>query len=568
MKGLKNAENAAVRDNFVSEIYDLGVSVRKKSALSELPARLADMHRSGAVHIHDLESGGEVYNCCTPAWGKLLSTHDYGSVSSSGAVFEIFAVCKQVITELAVSQTGGIGFANFDIDVSAELERLHVAPGASAEMVVGDAIRDLLVWTNRTRTRYNREPYYLSLNVGLGTGVWARTITRLLMEKSMRLPADHIRPNIIFKVKEGVSWGEGSPNADLLDLALKCTAERMRPTYLLLDSKCNADCDPTMLGIMGCRTRVYQNINGKVGTIGRGNISCVSINLPRIALMHNDATSFFLHLENTMYACAEILKIRIRSFLASDKLDDVIRNRYWEDVGTQRDMVRQGSCSIGFIGLAEAVEVLTGKKMYADGARDLAYQIIVNMRKTVDRLRATESLNYALLASPGEMISGRFAEIDAKLYRHRVQEKGFYTNSFHSEVDAGMGVCAKLMFEGRFHELCNGGSISYVELAEAPLSNVLGLHDILEVAIRYGVSYLGINYPLDVCRRCNHKGTFDVCPVCGSEDIKRIRRVSGYLEDIDHFTRGKTREVQIRTANARCGRNTLNNNGEENAYLN
>lgn len=554
MKDLKNSENAAVRDNFVSEIYDLGVSVRKESVLSELPARLAEMHRSGAVHIHDLESGGKVYNCCTPAWGKLLSAHNYGSVSPAGAVFEIFAVCKQVITELAVSQTGGIGFANFDIDVGAELERLHVTPGASAETVVGDAIRDFLVWVNCTRTRYNREPYYLSLNVGIGTGVWARTITRLLMEKAMSLPMDHIRPNIIFKIKEGVSWGKGTPNADLLELALKCTADRMRPTYLLLDSKCNAGCDPTKLGIMGCRTRVYQNINGKVGTIGRGNISCVSINLPRIALMHPDATNFFLHLENTMYACAEILKIRLSIFGASDKLKDVIRNGYWEDAGTQWDIVRQGSCSIGFIGLAEAVEVLTGKKMYANGALDLAYRIIENMRMTVDRLRATESLNYALLASPGEMISGRFAEIDSKLYPHRVQEKGFYTNSFHSEVDAGMGVCAKLMFEGPFHELCNGGSISYVELSEAPLTNVLGLHDILEVAIRCGVSYLGINYPLDVCRGCNHKGTFDVCPVCGSEDIKRIRRVSGYLEDVGHFTQGKAREVQIRTANARCRR--------------
>lgn len=568
MKDLTNSENAAARDNFVSEIYNLGVTACKERVLDALPVELSSMHRSGAVHIHDLESGGKVYNCCTPAWGKLLSAHNYGSVSPVGAVFEIFAVCKQVITELAVSQTGGIGFANFDIDVGAELERLRVAPGASAETVVGDAIRDFLVWVNRTRTRYNREPYYLSLNVGIGTGVWARTITRLLMEKSMSLPMDHIRPNIIFKIKEGVSWGEGSPNADLLELALKCTADRMRPTYLLLDSKCNVGCDPTKLGIMGCRTRVYQNINGKIGTIGRGNISCVSINLPRIALMHPDTKNFFLHLENTMYACAEILKIRIRNFMASDKLKDVIRNGYWEDAGTQLDIVRQGSCSIGFIGLAEAVEVLTGKKMYANGARDLAYRIIENMRMTVDRLRATDSLNYALLASPGEMISGRFAEIDAKLYPHRVQEKGFYTNSFHSEVDAGMGVCAKLMFEGRFHELCNGGSISYVELSEAPLTNVLGLHDILEVAIRCGVSYLGINYPLDICRGCNHKGTFDVCPVCGSKDIKRIRRVSGYLEDVGHFTQGKAREVQIRTANARCRRNTLNNNGEKNAYLN
>ena len=160
-------------------------------------------------------------------------------------------------------------------------------------------------------------------------------------------------------------------------------------------------------------------------------------------------------------------------------------------------------------------------------------------------------LNFSLLATSGELISGRFTKLDSKVFTssNDIIKKSFYTNSFHVEVDSRMPAYRKLMIEGPFHKYCNGGSISYVELKEAPLGNIEGLKDLMEIAIQSGVHYLGFNFPMDVCNKCKNKGVFDKCTSCGSIDITRIRRVSGYLEILDGFTDGKKAEVKNRRPN-------------------
>ena len=158
-------------------------------------------------------------------------------------------------------------------------------------------------------------------------------------------------------------------------------------------------------------------------------------------------------------------------------------------------------------------------------------------------------LNFSLLATPGEMISGRFCNIDKEIYNHKIHEKNFYTNSFHVDVDSRIPLLEKIQYEAPFHLLCNGGCITYVELYSAPFNNILALLDVIEYAEKVGISYLGFNYPLDICNVCGETGTFDECKCCGSRDIKRIRRVSGYLEDFNYFTIGKKAEVIKRKAN-------------------
>jgi ribonucleoside-triphosphate reductase len=148
------------------------------------------------------------------------------------------------------------------------------------------------------------------------------------------------------------------------------------------------------------------------------------------------------------------------------------------------------------------------------------------------------------------MLSGRFCEIDKEIFHHSVHKKNYYTNSFHIDVNAGIPLLEKIEKEGPFHALCNGGCITYVELRSAPLTNILALFDAVQYAEISGVSYMGFNYPLDICNQCGANGTFDKCPECGSIDIKRIRRVSGYLEELDYFTKGKTAEAKERRANA------------------
>ena len=172
------------------------------------------------------------------------------------------------------------------------------------------------------------------------------------------------------------------------------------------------------------------------------------------------------------------------------------------------------------------------------------------MREQVNQFGDEENLNFSLLATSGEGISSRFVDIDIKHYDSPLFEKGYYTNSFHVDVDSMIHPFRKIQLEGAFHELCNGGSITYVELGSAPLHNTEALYDMVTCAVQTGVSYLGFNYPLDICKDCGYSGTFDTCSHCDSNNIKRIRRVSGYLEDLSNFGKGKRNEEKNRRMNS------------------
>ena len=216
------------------------------------------------------------------------------------------------------------------------------------------------------------------------------------------------------------------------------------------------------------------------------------------------------------------------------------------------EVFKHGTLSIGFIGLSEAVEVLTGSRFYAsEDAYEVALDFVKFMREYCDGQRDKTNINFSLLATSGELISGRFIEIDKTMFKPKfdIFSKGFYTNSFHINVDSGISAREKLQKEGVFHLYCNGGSISYIELGEAPIGNDEGLRELVEEGIKSGVRYLGMNFPKDICKVCGASGVFDICPVCKSKDVTRIRRVSGYLEILDGFTSGKKHEVETRTTN-------------------
>ncbi len=550
-------ENAAARDNFVSGLYEEAVKQEKNFILNNLvKPEYAEMHRNAEIHLHDLEGYRFVYNCCTPALQDILDAKKFVSTNDFSKIAEIFGKIESLISSLAVCQTGGIGFANFDIDIADVLEKLNVPFSEANRDAMTDLAALFLNWVNTTRTRYCREPYYISLNLGLATSEWGRFITKSILKAYLEQSIHYERPNIIFKVKKGVNADASDPNHDLFLQALHCTANRMIPTYLLLDSEPNRGCDPEKLGIMGCRTRVYQNSNGPEQTIGRGNIAYVSINLPRIALQSGSVVDFMEKLEEKAHVCKDILLSRMETLKKTQKLGFVFENHLWNEVANMDELVKQGTLSLGFIGISETVEILTGEKLYlSKNAEQLGFDIVKKLRNCADSFRRETGLNFSLLATPGELISGRFAEADKKMFEHPVLEKEFYTNSFHVEVDSGISLYDKLRIEGKFHALCNGGSIAYVEFNDAPMENVEALEDLVGYAAAQGVSYFGMNFPLDICRDCGHKGTFDDCPVCGSKNIRRIRRVSGYLEDLDYFTKGKTREVAKRRANDRSAKN-------------
>lgn len=526
------------------------MNTAKEMCLNKIGNPFADLHREGYLHIHDLEGYGKVYNCCTPEFSSWLSAGNSNAVTKHGKIFSIWEHIKNLIIHLATNQTGGIAIANFDWEVAQALYASSIEHTQENVSFLQDCVDEFIRWINTTYTRYCREPYYVTLNIGLDTSEWGRSVSHSLLRAYMESPNLYTRPNIVFKVKRTIN-GQEAPNSDLFQTALKCTAKRMIPTYLLTDSSVNQACDPYKLAIMGCRTRIYENKNGETGAIGRGNIACVSINLPRVALINQDLKSFYQSLGALMKQAEELLLNRAALFRDQGEqyLRFVLDNQLW-NVSSVKAMIEQGTLSIGFIGIPECVEILTGQRPYEDEkSQDLAIRIVEFMREKTDGFRAETGMNFSLLASPGELLSGRFCQLDRTLFPHKVQEKGFYTNSFHVNVDAGVSIYQKLKLEAPYHALCNGGCITYVELSSAPLGNILALEDSITYATHCGISYLGFNFPYDICENCGMTGTFDICCKCGSNKIKRLRRVSGYLEDLSYFTAGKTAEVQERRAN-------------------
>lgn len=543
-------DNAAIRQNYVGMIYQMGVDAEKTKILHSAGQELSELHEDGILHIHDLEAYGKVYNCCTPDLVSYLQFRDYHCKSQTGKMFECFGHIKNLIIELAASQSGGIGFANFDEDVARSMDFLSINACPENEAVLRDCIVDFVKWINVTYTRFCREPYYVTLNIGLSDTEWGRKIACLLLEVFEHSPMDYKRPNIVYKVNRKIN-GVGTKNYDIYRIALECTAKRMVPTYLLTDSDVNKECNPFKLAVMGCRTRVYDNMNGDAGAICRGNVACVSINLPRIALECMGGGEVYESLDARIDSAIYILQHRAKRLMEKGEqyLTFVLDNRIWK-TNELAEIIRQGTLSVGFIGLAECVEILTGSKPFQDSdSFEFSVEIVRHLRDRINNYRENTGLNFSVLASAGEMLSNRFCELDRKKYPHPTQDKGFYTNSFHVNVDAGVSIYEKIDLEAPFHELCNGGCITYIELPEAPLTNIEALDDGIMYAQSRGISYLGFNFPYDICNNCGCFGTFDVCGQCGSGDIKRIRRVSGYLEEVPYFTVGKQREVEKRKVN-------------------
>ncbi|MCR5490714.1 MAG: anaerobic ribonucleoside-triphosphate reductase [Bacilli bacterium] len=560
-------DNAANRNSYIGEIHSIGEKSVKEEILDSLPAEWAKLHREGTIHIHDLDGYGYTYNCLTFDFSRY-PFDEFKSGSELSKVARIFNWMKLTFEEYGNEQSGGMAFPNFGDDLVAIFDKIGVKDSQSVRDMIDSELSALVEWCTFNHTRMGKTSYYVSFNIGLAQTDLARHIEASLIKAFKEAGPKVYKPNIVFKVKDGINLKEGDPNHDLLLLALACTAEKMIPTYLLADCEEDRQTDPRLLSVMGCRTRVVDDLYGHKGATGRGNITNISINLPRIALkieqeypdapVDDKVATFQKRWLDVASTVKDILIDRDKKLLkrAKDDFPANLKYKTWcaplDGPNGVEEAFKHGTLSIGFIGLSEAVEVLTGKRFYADMPTYLiAYGIVKGMRTYCDFLRKETGYNFSLLATAGELISGRFVEIDSKRYtpKEDIFSKGFYTNSFHVNVDSGLSKTKKIQTEGLFHTLCNGGSISYVEMGEAPLGNEEGLLELIETAVRSGVHYLGFNFPKDICDECGEAGVFDECPCCHSKSITRIRRVSGYLEVLDGFTSGKKAEEKTRKRN-------------------
>lgn len=415
------------------------------------------------------------------------------------------------------------------------------------------AMEALIHNLNSMQSRAGAQVPFSSINYGTGTMPEHRMLMKnVLMATDAGLGGGEtpIFPVQIFKVKDGINTKPGDPNYDLFELACKVSAKRLFPNFSFLDAPYNMQYykeghPETEVAVMGCRTRVFSNYYDKTKEVipGRGNLSFTTINLPRLAIESKGSISkFFESLDKLIYMIFDQLMDRFDIIAKKQVLNYpfLMGQGVWVDSDrlnpedTIEDVIKNGSLSVGFIGLAECLVALIGKHHgESKEAYDLGYKIIQHMRDITDQHTIDTGLNFSLFSTPAEGLSGRFVKMDRKLYGSipGVTDRDYYTNSFHVPVYYDISAADKIKTEGPFHSLCNAGSISYVEMDGDLTKNIDAFKSIILYMKECGVGYGSINHPVDRCPVCNYVGVIDdVCPRCGRHDgegvsIERLRKL-------------------------------------------
>ena len=429
---------------------------------------------------------------------------------------------------------------------------------------------------NTMNSRAGAQIPFSSINYGTDTSPEGRMVIKnvlLATEAGLGNGETPIFPIHIFKVKDGLNYNEGDPNYDLFKLACRVSAKRLFPNFSFIDAPYNLQYYKpgdynTEIAYMGCRTRVIGNVYDPTREIvtGRGNLSFTSINLPRLGILAGgDIVKFFEMLEDRMNLVVDQLlyRFKIQSQKKVKNYPFLMGQGIWIDSeklnpnDTIGEVLKHGTLSVGVIGLAECLKALIGVHHgESKEAQELGLRIIGRMRARMDEESKKTGLNFSLLATPAEGLSGRFVKIDRKKFGkiEGVTDREYYTNSFHIPVYFPINAFRKIKLEAPYHALTNAGHISYVELDGDPLQNLEAFEQIIRCMKESGIGYGSINHPVDRDPCCGYTGIIgDVCPKCGRSDhgdntrFERIRRITGYLVGtVDRFNNGKRAEERDR----------------------
>lgn len=554
-----NRENANVSNSPSAKMLQIASAASKAYYLNRLiPENMAQAHKRGDIHIHDLDFYGKTLTCIQIPLGKLLTNgfnNGHGFIRPPKRPASATALAAIILQSSQNDMHGGQSFAFFDRDMAPFMEKAD-------DDEVFQAMEALIYNLNSMHSRAGAQVPFSSINFGCDTSPAGRSVAKNLLlafEKGLGRGENPIFPNIIFRVKEGINYNPGDPNYDLFKLAIRVAAKRLNPTFSFMDSTFNAPFGD-QVAYMGCRTRVIANRRGPAVTDGRGNLSFTSINLPRLAIKaERNLMKFYQSLAEITELAADQLyhRYRIQAALKVKDMPFLMGQGLYLDseklrpCDTIEDVIKHGTLSIGFIGLAETLVALTGQHHgQSEEAQALGEEIIAFLRNQVDKAGERYDLNYTLLATPAEGLSGRFVAIDRKEYGiiPGVTDKDYYTNSFHIPVSFPISAFDKMRLEGVYHKYTNAGHISYVEFDAPPVNNLGAVEEIIRYMKACDFGMGAINFPIDFCDSCGHLGVIDTeaCPNCGTTSIRRVRRITGYLSTVDRFNDAKLSELKHR----------------------
>lgn len=551
-------ENANVSNSPSAKMLQIASAASKAYYLSRLISEdIAQAHTDGDIHIHDIDFYSKTLTCLQIPLRRLLHEgfdNGHGYIRPPKRISSASALACIILQSCQNDMHGGQSYPFFDRDMADFV-------GNADENEIYQAMEAMIYNLNSMHSRGGGQVPFSSINIGTDTSQNGRAVTKAILlahEAGLGRGEIPLWPNIIFRLKKGINFNPGDPNYDLFKLAMKVSSKNLNPTFSFMDSSFNSQYG-TEVSTMGCRTRVIADRHGNPISEGRGNLSFTTINLPRIAIKsEGDAGKFYNILDSVLelaarqlyhrYIVQSRLKVKDMSFLMGQKL--YVDSERLESDDIIEEAIKHGTLSIGFIGLAETLIALCGRHHgESNDVQQVGIDIVSYMRKKVDEFANHYDLNYTLLATPAEGLSGRFVAKDKNIFGviPGVTDKEYYTNSFHIPVGYPIDSYNKVRIEGAYHKYTNAGHISYVELSSPPIYNLTAYESLLRHMADSDMGYAGINFPVDVCKSCGYKGIYpNECPVCGSYDISRVRRITGYLSTVDRFNDAKLAELKAR----------------------
>ena len=577
-------DNANINgDTAMGAMLQYGANTAKEYYLDTMVRpEIAALHRNGDIHIHDLDFYGWTTTCTQIELRKLFKggfNTGHGHLREPKSIGSYAALAAIAIQSNQNDQHGGQSIVDFDYAMAdgvrltynrylTEAFELQAELGGKTDFGWREqyalrkttrdtyqAMEGLIHNLNTMHSRAGAQVPFSSINYGTCTSWEGRLAMEQLLlatEAGLGNGETPIFPIQIFRVKEGVNYNPGDPNYDLFKLAMRVSAKRLFPNFSFIDAPFNlqyykAGHPETEAAYMGCRTRVMGNVCGDEIAPGRGNLSFTSINLPRLAIKAGGHERFFwMNLNDILVSVLtqlldryEVQKNRtVRNFpflmgegvwMDSEKLGP-------ED--TLEEVLKHGTLSIGFIGLAETLELLCGKHHgESEEAQKLGLKIVQYIRSFCDSASEMYGLNFTCLATPAESLSGRFVKLDREKYGviEGVTDREYYTNSFHVPVYYPISAARKIELEAPYHALTNAGHISYVEMDGDASKNPEAFETIIRHMKECGIGYGSINHPVDRDPVCGYNGIInDICPGCGRREtpdapFERVRRITGYL---------------------------------------
>lgn len=432
---------------------------------------------------------------------------------------------------------------------------------------------------NTIHSRGGNQVVFSSINYGTDTSAEGRCVMRELLKSTYEGVGNGstaIFPIQIWKKKRGVSYLPGDRNYDLYQLACKVTARRFFPNFVNLDATFNHNenwraNDPKRykweIATMGCRTRVFENRFGPKTSIGRGNLSFSTINIVKLAIECMDIknkedriNTFFAKLDHMLEVTARQLHDRFMfQKTAMAKQFPLLMSKLWNGAHKLKpddsieSVINQGTLGIGFIGLAECLIALTGHHHgESDEAQRLGLKIVSYMRDRANEFSELYQHNYSILATPAEGLSGKFTKRDRKQFGviPGVTDKEYYTNSNHVPVYYHCSPKHKAEIEGPYHDLTRGGHIFYVEIDGDATHNPEAIANVVDLMDKYNMGYCSVNHNRNRCMDCGYEDAsqhLEECPQCGSHNIDRLQRITGYLVGTtDRWNSAKLAELRDR----------------------